>query len=386
MDWSTAGLVSNSLTNPRLGLPNIASESPMLVVCPDCATSYDVDIASPRAGPWQVRCPRCQAICHAELPQATKLLAAAHALAPVRRAIEAVALTIAEESALVLEVGAPAESMTDPILEPTAADPEGQMGTAMPEMACDEAPWDAPADLPGIKADDPIFALPAQKPFAASQPAAPADIALAALFQRLEAQQVEAEAAPETFAAESRDAEEMLAAQNDAAGDELVAGLATLVAERARQRRGGWRLPVSRLLLVILGLLIVDAVIVGRRVDLVRVMPQTAAFYARLGLPVNLRGVDFDGVGALAEEHGNSSVLVVTGDVLNGTADVQDVPQLRLALRNAAHEEIYSWTVAPARMTLPAGEALTFRSQLPAPPLDTQEVLVSFVDRADSHR
>jgi predicted Zn finger-like uncharacterized protein len=204
MDWSTAGLVSNSLRNPRLGLPNIASESPMLVVCPDCATSYDVDIASPRAGPWQVRCPRCQAICHAELPQATKLLAAAHALAPVRRAIEAVALTIAEESALVLEVGAPAESMTDPILEPTAADPEGQMGTAMPEMACDEAPWDAPADLPGIKADDPIFALPAQKPFAASQPAAPADIALAALFQRLEAQQVEAEAAPEIRCRESR--------------------------------------------------------------------------------------------------------------------------------------------------------------------------------------
>jgi predicted Zn finger-like uncharacterized protein len=356
----------------------------MLVVCPDRATSYDVDIASLRAGPWQVRCPRCQAICHTELPQATKLLAAAYALAPVRRAIEAVALTIAEESALALEV--PAGSMTDPILEPTAAEPEGQMGSAMPEMAVDDAPWDAPADLPSIEADDPIFALPAREPFAASQPAAPADIALAVLLQQLEAQQVEAEAPPETFAAESRDAEEMLAAQNDAAGDELVAGLATLVAERARQRRGRWRLPVSRLLLVILGLLIVDAVIVGRRVDLVRAMPQTAAFYARLGVPVNLRGVDFNGVGAVAEEHGNRSVLVVTGDVLNGTADVQDVPQLRFALRNAAHEEIYSWTVAPARMSLPAGEALTFRSQLPAPPLDTQEVLVSFVDRADSQR
>jgi hypothetical protein len=37
-------------------------------------------------------------------------------------------------------------------------------------------------------------------------------------------------------------------------------------------------------------------------------------------------------------------------------------------------------------MTLLAGEALTFRSQLPSPPLDTREVLVSFVDRADSRR
>lgn len=280
----------------------------------------------------------------------------------------------------------PAGSMTDPILEPAAADSEGQIGASMAETTYDEAPWDAPTDPPGKEADDPVFALPAQKPFAASQRAVPSDIALAALLEELEAQEIEAEAAPETIAAERRDAEEILAAQNDAAGDELVAGLARMVAQRARQRRGRWRLPVSRLLLVILGLLIADAVIVGRRADLVRAMPQTAAFYARLGLPVNLRGVDFDGVSAVTEEHGNKSVLVVTGDVLNGTADVQDVPQLRFALRNAAHEEIYSWTVAPARMTLPAGEALTFRSQLPAPPLDTREVLVSFVNRADSER
>jgi hypothetical protein len=143
---------------------------------------------------------------------------------------------------------------------------------------------------------------------------------------------------------------------------------------------------VSRLLLVILGLLIVDSAIIGRRADLVRAMPQTAPFYARLGLPVNLRGVDFNGVSAVTEEHGNSAVLIVTGDVVNGTVDAQEVPQLQFALRNAEHEDIYSWTVAPARTTLPAGEALTFRSQLPAPPLDTQEVLVSFVDRVDSHR
>ena len=285
------------------------------------------------------------------------------------------------------EMGSPAGSM--PIVELAAADPEEQIGVAMAEMAYDEAPWDAPPDPPGTETDDPVIALPAQRPFAASRRAAPADIALAALLQQLEAAEIEAEAAPETIAAdraESRDAEEILAAQNDAAGDELVAGLATMVAERARQRRGRWRLPVSRLLLVILGLLIADAVVVGRRADLVRAMPQTAAFYARLGLPVNLRGVDFDAVSAVAEEHGNNSVLVVTGDVLNGTADVQDVPQLRFTLRNTVHEEIYSWTVAPARMTLPAGEARTFRSQLPAPPLDTQEVLVSFVDRDDSQR
>ena len=100
-------MVSISLTNPRLGLPNIASESPMLVVCPNCATSYDADIASLQAMGWRVCCLRCQGIWHAEPPQATKLLAAADALAPVRRAIEAVALTLAEESALALQRNRP---------------------------------------------------------------------------------------------------------------------------------------------------------------------------------------------------------------------------------------------------------------------------------------
>jgi predicted Zn finger-like uncharacterized protein len=368
----------------------------MLVVCPNCATSYDVDIASLRAAGRRVRCQRCDGIWHAERPQATKLLAAANALAPVRLAIEAVALTVAEESAaLAWEAGSPAGAMTEPWVEPAADDGGGQAAAVMPEIPYEQALWDAPADPSGREADHSVFApvlpvsaLLAEEPVSASQLAAPVDVALAALLQELDGQAIKAKPEPEseTIAFDSWDTEQALAAQNDAAGNELIAGLSTMVAEQARRRRGRWRLPVSRLLLVILGLLVADAVIIGRRTDLVRAMPQTASFYARLGVPVNLRGIDFDGVGAVTEEHGNSAVLVVTGDVLNRTADTQEVPQLQFALRDAGHEEIYSWTVAPARMTLPAGEALTFRSQLPAPPLDTQEVLVSFVDRADSRR
>jgi hypothetical protein len=305
-------------------------------------------------------------------------------LAPVRRAIEAVALTLAEESALAPQEEPPASCATDPIADTAAADADRQ--AAIAEFAYEQTQWEAQADSPSGEAEYPVFASPAEERFAASQPVAPADIALAVLLQQFDAQEIGCKGEPEATAAESRDAEEVLAAQNDATGDALVAGLATMVAHQARLRRGRWRLPVSRLLLVLLGLLIADAAIIGRRADLVRSMPQTASFYARLGLPVNLRGVDFDGVSAVTEEHGNNSILVVTGDVMNGTGDTQGVPQPRFALRNAAHEEIYSWTVAPMRTTLPAGEALTFRSQLPAPPLDTQEVLVSFLDRSDSQR
>jgi predicted Zn finger-like uncharacterized protein len=107
----------------------------MLVVCPNCATSYDVDIASLRAAGHRVRCQRCDCVWHVERPQAAKLLAAANALAPVRLAIEAVALTVAEESALAREAGWPAGAMTEPMVEPAADDGGGQAAAVMPEIS-----------------------------------------------------------------------------------------------------------------------------------------------------------------------------------------------------------------------------------------------------------
>ena len=46
--------------------------------------------------------------------------------------------------------------------------------------------------------------------------------------------------------------------------------------------------PLSRLQSAILALIIVDAIIVGWRSDFVRFMPQTASFYAAIGMPVNI--------------------------------------------------------------------------------------------------
>ena len=46
----------------------------------------------------------------------------------------------------------------------------------------------------------------------------------------------------------------------------------------------------------ILALIILDAIVIGWRADFVRFMPQTASFYAAIGMPVNLRGLDFDGI------------------------------------------------------------------------------------------
>ena len=73
-------------------------------------------------------------------------------------------------------------------------------------------------------------------------------------------------------------------------------------------------------------------------------MPQTASFYARLGLSVNLRGLVFDNLNTEVEQHEGVPILVVEGEIFNETRRIVDVPRVRFAVRNAARQEIYSWT------------------------------------------
>jgi hypothetical protein len=145
-----------------------------------------------------------------------------------------------------------------------------------------------------------------------------------------------------------------------------------------------WRLPLSYLQLVILGFAIADAAIIGWRTDLVRAMPQTASFYARLGLPVNVRGLQFDSFAATAEWRDGTPVLVVKGEISNDTSKAEPVPRLHLSARNAEHQQVYSWATPLARQALAPGETMPFSSELSLPPLDTREIMVRFVDRVDS--
>src|ERR1700689_2022085 len=69
----------------------------MLIVCPTCATSYDVDLASLQPNGRKVRCVRCRTIWHADSGRAEKLLAAAGAIAPDPGAPQNASGSFAEE-------------------------------------------------------------------------------------------------------------------------------------------------------------------------------------------------------------------------------------------------------------------------------------------------
>jgi predicted Zn finger-like uncharacterized protein len=311
----------------------------MLIVCPSCATAYNVEAESLRPDGRQVRCVRCRAVWQAELSHADKLLAAADAIGPP-----------------------PAEAA-----EPPRSEPAAELEAA---AAGDAQPADEEADAAPIQPEDPRSA-PVENQAAADPPAEVAD--------------VEAPPIVPVDLDEGRPPIDIEADRGTAQRAAMHVDIESVAARRqprgARRRTARW--PLSRLQTAILALLFVDVLLVGWRSDFVRALPQTASFYAAIGLPVNLRGLTFEGVATAAEQHEGVPILVVEGNVVNDARKTVEMPRLKFIIRNAARQEIYSWTAVPSRAALPPGEAVAFRTRLASPPPEARDVLVRFVTRRD---
>jgi predicted Zn finger-like uncharacterized protein len=323
----------------------------MLIVCPNCATSYDVEPASLRPNGRRVRCVRCRTVWHAELPHAEQLVAAAEALGPAPL-VPVMAEAMAEAAATV-PPGAPDATASQFESAEAAAPDDGVEALALEPAtaAMDEAESPDNANVAGDTAIE-----------TESPPLAPTDL--------------DADAPPP---AEIEEAEPI-------APSAPVNDIESIAARRRRareERRVRLRWPLSRLQSAMMALIVADAIVVCWRVDFVRAMPQTASFFTSIGMPVNLRGLDFDSLTTTTEQHDDMPILVVSGNIVNDTADTVNVPHLRFAVRNAAQQEIYSWTAMPSRASLPPGEGISFRTRLASPPPDAHDVLVRFLTRYD---
>jgi predicted Zn finger-like uncharacterized protein len=297
----------------------------MLIVCPSCATSYDIELASLQPDGRRVRCVRCRHVWHARLSHAEKLLAAAESIAPgqeIEGTAESFAVDPAFDGATEEVIGETIEVEAIPVPE----DASLSEGTEMPPEIQVEAPPISPVDL-----DDGAPAIDVEADHSA----------------------------------------------------ELPEDIETYAARRDIVRKSPWRWSLSALQSGVLALLIIDAVLVGWRDEFVRIMPQTASFYSMLGLGVNLRGLAFDDVSTSTEQHEGVPVLVVEGDIVNDSHKVADVPRLKFAVRNASGQEVYSWTAAAPQASLPPGESIAFHGRLASPPVEAHDVLVRFITRQD---
>jgi predicted Zn finger-like uncharacterized protein len=119
------------------------------------------------------------------------------------------------------------------------------------------------------------------------------------------------------------------------------------------------------------------------RTDMVRLMPQTAAFYRLVGLDVNLRGLRFKDVRVSSETVEGKPVLVIEGSITGESNKPVEIPRLRFSVRDAQGAEIYAWNAVLEQSVLRPGERAQFKSRLASPPPEGRNIDVRFFNRRD---
>ncbi|WP_298257780.1 MJ0042-type zinc finger domain-containing protein [Bradyrhizobium sp.] len=119
------------------------------------------------------------------------------------------------------------------------------------------------------------------------------------------------------------------------------------------------------------------------RAEMVRLLPQTAAFYKLVGLDVNLRGLRFQDVKVTTETVEGTSMLVIEGAIADESSKPVELPRLRFSIRDAAGTEIYAWNAVLEQSFLKPGEKAAFKSRLASPPPGGRNVEVRFFNKRD---
>ena len=118
------------------------------------------------------------------------------------------------------------------------------------------------------------------------------------------------------------------------------------------------------------------------RVQVVQALPQAAGLFARIGLPVNLRGIEIRDATALRNQAGGErpGELVVEGDLVGTARNGMPVPPISVLVRDAAERVVKTYTIAPPRSRLAQGETARFAARFPDPPEQGRGVEVRFAD------
>jgi predicted Zn finger-like uncharacterized protein len=314
----------------------------MQIACPNCAATYQVSATVIGTEGRQVRCVRCRTVWHQEPMPEVPALAVSPSAAARPASDDAVAAFKAElGGAGPTPAAAPDAAAAEASVPSQNGDPSGPPLAELIEPAQGGQPAETEAAAPSLS----DIAIPVTD----SPPAVP----------------------------------EQPGPDGDAG---KPAGDVEAVARRRKRGTARRRLPMrpgaAPMLIVVLAC-VIGALLYGRAA-VVRHAPQMASLYAAIGLPVNLRGLEFSAVEVSRETHDGVTVLVVEGTIANTLAHPVEVPRLRFAMRNDAGAEVYAWTALPSKEALTPGETLAFRSRLASPPGEGRDVTVRFFTRLDA--
>jgi predicted Zn finger-like uncharacterized protein len=306
----------------------------MLIVCPNCVTSYQVEASSLGATGRSVRCVRCMKVWVAANTEAMAAISLSHQQ-------DLAALAHGGDTGGEPPPPEPTPTAEAELVPAVAAEPE-------PELDRDDrgpgqlpAPRDYDLPPPPVTVEDAPALVPSGDP------------------------------EPPPAAAE--------------APVDTPVDIETVAARRIRRPppKPKSRFPVPGWATAITLLIAINTGLIAFRSDVVRLMPQTAAAYAAIGLDVNLRGLVFTELVTRKDTQDGTPMLVVEGIIKSASKQPINVPRLRFSVRNAKGHEIYNWTAQPTRNTLTPGTTMPFRSRLASPPPDAHAVQVRFFNRHD---
>ncbi|BCJ89555.1 hypothetical protein IZ6_02900 [Terrihabitans soli] len=231
----------------------------------------------------------------------------------------------------------------------------------------------------------------------------PDEISFDSIDEAPDAHEAEPMLGPEDMAAPSRDITfDAMIGDDDATAEadeieyieDVESSAAAEPAPSKSRRRGRGTAPRSALALAhpsrlafasALGLAFIFGAGIWRD-TVVSYVPDLAGLYSLVGLPVNLRGLEFRDMETVETTDDGIPQLIVRGTIENVTEDKVAVPRLRLAVRGISGREIFVWTAVPAKPELNAGESLPFLAQLASPPAEGREIAVRFVSQRDGRQ
>jgi len=119
------------------------------------------------------------------------------------------------------------------------------------------------------------------------------------------------------------------------------------------------------------------------RTEVVRLMPQTAAFFKLAGINVNLRNLTISDVHVSTETVNGAPVTVIEGSVATTSVKPQEIPRLRFVVRDATGTPVYAWNTVLEQSTVNPGDKVPFKSRLASPPPNAYDVIVRFFNKRD---
>ena len=105
------------------------------------------------------------------------------------------------------------------------------------------------------------------------------------------------------------------------------------------------------------------------RNDVVRLLPQTAAFFQYTGFGVNLRNLRFEDVRVSTEMVNGSKMFVIEGAITPASRKPMEIPRLRFVVQDTRGADIYAWNAVVEQAVLQPGEKVASGRAWPRRPM-----------------